>query len=70
VGFLDWLIMLGGAAGFVGTLLNVKMFYDVERLDGYIRRFGERRVRIVMATAYLMFALIGAALIVLNRSAQ
>lgn len=61
--------MFGGVAGFVGTLMNVKMFFDTERLAPHIERHGERRVRIVIAGVYLTFALLGAGLIVLNRSA-
>lgn len=67
--FLDWLIMLGGVAGFVGTLANVKMFYDVERLAPHIERHGERRVKIMVAGTYFVFALLGVVLIVLNRPA-
>ncbi len=66
---LDWLIMLGGLAGVVGTLADVKMFFDVERLAPRIRRHGVRRVKIVVAGIYFAFALLGAALIVLNRPA-
>lgn len=70
MGFLDWLIMLGGVAGFFGTLFRVKMFYDPERMDRYVRRFGEPRVRIVTAIVYLIFAVLGAVLLVSNQGAQ
>ena len=68
--FLDWLIMLGGVAGFFGTLFGVTMFYDAERMDRYVRRFGEPRVRAVVAVTYLLFAVLGAALILLNQDVQ
>lgn len=70
MGFLDWLIMLGGVAGFFGTLFRVKMFYDAERMDRYVRRYGEPRVRAVVAMVYLLFAVLGAALILSNQGAQ
>lgn len=69
--FLDWLIMLGGVAGFFGTLARVKMFYDPERMDRYVRRYGESRVRLAVAVTYLIFAVLGAVLVfVVSQPAQ
>jgi uncharacterized membrane protein YeaQ/YmgE (transglycosylase-associated protein family) len=70
VGFLDWLIMLGGVAGFFGTLLRVKMFYDPERMERYVTRYGEGRVRAVVAMAYFVFAVLGAVLLYVNQPVQ
>ena len=62
--------MLGGVAGFFGTLLRVKMFYDPERMERYVTRYGEGRVRAVVAMAYFVFAVLGAVLLYVNQPVQ
>ncbi|NLX10675.1 MAG: hypothetical protein GXY36_13540 [Chloroflexi bacterium] len=57
--WLDWLIFLGGIAGFFGTLLGRRAFFDEDRMEMWVTRFGRRNVQIVVAAAYLVFGLIG-----------
>jgi hypothetical protein len=60
---IDWAIFAGGIVGCVGTLVGWRVFWDEERMEATITRFGRRRVRVSMALVYLLFGLFGAYLV-------
>jgi hypothetical protein len=57
---IDWTMFLGGMLGFVGTLLRWRFFMDERRMQTVIDRFGEDRVRSLVAGVYLVLGLFGA----------
>lgn len=57
--FLDWIIFLGGLAGFIGTLMGWKAFLNEEQMATWIKRYGRQRVRTVVAIVYLILGLFG-----------
>ena len=56
---IDWLIFIFGMAGFIGTLRGWPMFYNEERMERSISRYGRQRIRTVVATFYLLFGVLG-----------
>ena len=56
---IDWVVFVGGLAGFMGTLRGWHVFMDERRMYTLIDQFGERPVRWVVATGYLILGLIG-----------
>jgi len=59
VEILDWFIFIGGMAGFVGTLLGWKAFFNETQMETWIKRYGRDRVRGVVAIVYLILGLLG-----------
>jgi hypothetical protein len=57
---MDWTLFLGGLLGFAGTLLRWRFFMDERRMETVINRFGESRVRALIAGVYLLLGLFGA----------
>ena len=57
--FLDWIIFLGGIAGFIGTLMGWKAFFNEDQMSTWIERYGRQRVRTVVAIVYLVLGLFG-----------
>lgn len=60
IALIDWTMFLGGMLGFVGTLLRWRFFMDERRMEAVINRFGEGRVRALVAGVYLVLGLFGA----------
>lgn len=56
---IDWMILILGFAGCVGTLMGWQLFFNEERMQRILARYGRDRVRIIVALVYLVFGLMG-----------
>ncbi len=53
---LDVIIFVGGLVGCAGTLFGVKYFFDENRMQTIVQRFGARTVRLIVAAIYGLLA--------------
>ena len=61
---LDLAMALLGLVGFVGTLRGWRFFLNEARMETLIATVGRRKIRIAVATGYLLVGLLGLARLV------